>query len=99
MAPQRDFPQSVINDAWLRQAGLCAACGKPLDPDNKTLDHLWNVHHRKAVMFEGGNSLGNCVLLCVESPNCHLNVGHEGDFQVNPVLHDEDLPYLYAGNS
>lgn len=86
------FSQDVKDRAWHRQGGCCAICGRDLRRCN------WDAHHRKAIKYGGSNNLGNCVLLCVNTPqNCHLKWGHDGDWQRNTVLHDKDLPYLFSG--
>lgn len=93
------FSAVVIRKAWDRQDGLCAACGKTLVFENyeKGNRGAWHAHHREP---SGGDSLGNCAILCVNPPeNCHLLVGHVGNFRQSAMLYDYDLPYLYAGRS
>ena len=87
-----EFSQPIIDRAWQRQGGRCAACGRDLSRCN------WDAHHRKGFKYGGTASLGNCILLCRNTPeSCHLNLGHNGDWQGNTVLYDSDLPYLYFG--
>ena len=86
------FSESFIERAWERQGGRCAGCGISLRLCR------WDAHHRKAVQFGGSDTLRNCVLLCEGTYNdCHLQLGHDGDWRENTVLYDEDLPFLYAG--
>jgi hypothetical protein len=95
------FPKEVLEEAWLRQGGRCAYCGKELvwESTQQGERGAWHPHHRKAVVDGGTDSLGNCVLLCINLPeNCHLNIGHAGNYQESPILYDEDLPYLHFGD-
>ena len=93
------FPLDVIRRAWYRQGGLCAGCGKQLVGDNQDWGSrgAWHAHHRKPRSYSGSDYLSNCVLLCINPPNCHLYLGHGGDWGYRNVLYDDDLPFLYAG--
>lgn len=93
------FSWDTIERAWDRQGGVCAGCGKTLVWANRDYGTrgAWHAHHRKPVVYDGSDYLSNCVLLCVNPPNCHLYLGHGGDYANRVVLHDENLPYLYAG--
>jgi len=93
------FSWDVIERAWDRQGGLCAGCGKTLVWDNKDRGTrgAWQAHHRKPISYEGSDYLSNCVLLCINTPCCHLNIGHNGNYSNRVVLYDGDLPDLYAG--
>ncbi|MCH8910298.1 MAG: HNH endonuclease [Chloroflexi bacterium] len=88
------FSSGTLDKADCRQDGRCAACGADLRRVSET-----NAHHRRPkVPWGGSDSLRNCVLLCRSGPNCHLNVGHDGDWNSYAPLNDKrDLPYLYAG--
>jgi hypothetical protein len=94
------FSLETAEKAFYRQNGRCGHCGKKLTWANTTPGErgAWHPHHRKAVVHGGTDFLGNCVLLCrSQSKHCHLNIGHAGDWKKNVILHDKDLPYLYAG--
>ena len=93
------FPFDVVEDAWYRQGGLCAHCGKVLVGENCSRGQRggWHPHHRKPRSYGGTDLLRNCVLLCINPPNCHLYIGHGGDYRQYAVIYDYDLPYLYAG--
>jgi len=96
-----EFSKEVQAEAWLRQDGRCAYCGKELvfESTQQGERGAWEPHHRKAIKYGGTNYLRNCVLLCINLPeNCHLNIGHSGDYKESPILHDADLPYLYYGD-
>ena len=93
------FPRAIVEQAFQRQAGLCAHCGKPLVIGNRDRQAWggWHAHHRRD---NGGDSLRNCVLLCMDLPeHCHLNIGHGGDFGQRASLRDGHLPYLDAAPS
>lgn len=94
------FSDDVVSRAWERQGGLCAYCGKKLarESRDKGSRGAWHAHHRKARVEEGTDYLHNCVLFCINEPeNCHLNIGHDGDYDRNPIINDSELKYLYAG--
>jgi hypothetical protein len=95
-----EFTAQVIKNAWIRQRGRCAACGKELTLDNRDRGEVgaWHAHHRKPLSEGGGNTLRNCVILCANEPNCHFNIGHGGlSTDHYEPLSDFELPYLYTG--
>jgi len=93
------FSSEVIEQAWYRQGELCAGCGKRLAGENRYKGEwgAWHPHHKKPLAWGGSDLLRNCAILCINPPNCHLNLGHDGDFRNYVQLYDSDLPYLYAG--
>ncbi len=90
------FSWDTVQRVWSRQDGLCAHCGKRLVKANYQSGTwgAWHAHHRIPERMGGSHYLGNCVLLCVNQPNCHLYVGHDGNYSNRVVIHREDLPYL-----
>lgn len=90
------FPEDVVDRAWERQNGLCAACGKRLEPNNRGRQNraAWEPHHRVPERMQGTNYLQNCVILCTTLENCHLYVGHDGNYQESIILSFDELPYL-----
>jgi len=91
------FPSSVVQDAWSRQRGKCAKCGKQLVPANRDRGSIgaWHAHHRKPTKDGGTDTLRNCVILCINPPDCHFNVGHGGiSWDYYAPLSDWELPYL-----
>ena len=90
------FLRDTRERAWVRQDGLCAHCGKRLVKANylRGTWGAWHAHHRVPERLGGSNYLSNCVLLCVNPPNCHLEVGHGGNYSNRVVIHNEELPYL-----
>ena len=95
------FSNEVLTEAWSRQGGRCAHCGKELvfKSTQQMERGAWHPHHRKAVADGGTDFLGNCVLFCINPPeDCHINIGHAGNYQESPILYDRDLPYLYSGD-
>jgi len=94
------FGQQTIDDAWNRQGGYCAYCGKNLVKDNRDKGEFgaWHPHHRKPISKRGTDTLANCVIFCINEPeNCHFRVGHKSNWANYAPLSDSDLPYLYAG--
>lgn len=95
------FPERVIEDAWNRQGGRCAYCGKWLARANREGGETgaWHPHHRKPTSKDGTDSLRNCVILCVNKPeHCHWEIGHGGiSWDYHAPLNDSKLKYLYWG--
>ena len=93
------FDYNTKRQAYVRQGGRCAGCGKSLVWDHGHRGDgwrgAWEAHHRKP---GGSDLLRNCVLLCSNAPNCHFSVGHEGNWANRVMLYDEDLPHLYDGD-
>lgn len=80
------FPQSVIDDAWMRAGARCectrqcpnhsgARCNKVLDPKNQTPRMEWHAHHVVSQDAGGVDTLENCEILCVP---CHKNTESYG---------------------
>jgi hypothetical protein len=61
------FSEHTVQLRFLLARGRCESCSKLLLPQERGRDSLcaWEAHHRNP---SGGNSLGNCVILCW---NCH----------------------------
>jgi len=98
MAPPVEFSEAVITEAWERQNGRCAACGKQLSSQNRQSGQrgAWQPHHIRPVAFDGLGTLENCVVLCVSRPeDCHRRVGHQGHFGQGAVPSDEALIEMY----
>lgn len=93
------FSEDVIERAWGRQGGRCAACGKRLAWDNRYWGErgAWHPHHKLLESYGGTAYLNNCAILCINPPNCHLNVGHGGDWSRHVPLSEENLPYFRYG--
>ena len=91
------FSSAVIDAVWLRQKGRCAKCGKKLVRVNQDrgIEGAWHAHHRLPTHVDGVDSIYNCVILCINPPDCNFNVGHGGiseDYYAS--LSDDDLPYV-----
>lgn len=83
------FDDDVIDRAWDRAKNQCECCRKELVWSNRGRigRGSWEAHHRKPKSHGGTNYLGNCVILCTGGrENCHLNVGHGGDY-------NQHIPY------
>ena len=86
---------SVEFAAFGRQDGQCAYCGKKLARENyETGDWgAWGAHHIDGNL--NNNSVGNCACLCVNNPeNCHLNVGHCGDYKGPKIASRSSFAFL-----
>lgn len=95
------FSKDIVVAAWNRQDGKCAYCGKTLIFKNRDLGEFaaWHPHHRKPEHIDGTDTLQNCVILCINPPNCHFNIGHGGiSWEHYQPLSDSEMPYLYCGN-
>lgn len=57
------FTTADVNLHFKTQKGKCWWCGKPLDPDNYTIDH------RIAIVRGGSNAANN---ICISCPNCNF---------------------------
>jgi hypothetical protein len=95
------FSNDIIKQAWKRQGGICASCGKVLVSSNrdKGMQGAWHAHHRKPISSGGTDLKRNCVILCINQPEyCHFKKGHGSrDWGYYARLTDDDLPYLYDG--
>ena len=94
------FSKEVVAAAWNRQDGKCAYCGKTLIFRNRDTGEFgaWQTHHRKPKHLGGTDTLHNCVIFCINPPNCHFNIGHGGiSWEHYEPLSDSQLPYLYCG--
>lgn len=95
------FLSTTIDKAWTRQGGKCAKCCKQLNKYNRDVGEIgaWHAHHRKPVSENGDDSLGNCVILCINEPeNCHFNYGHGGiSWTHYSHLADSDMLCLREG--
>jgi len=85
MADQYEFTAEEIEDAFYDACGECECCGKKLGWANSRNNPgwgAWEAHH---------GSRSSPVILCTGEPeNCHLNCGHDGNFQnegITPRAH------------
>lgn len=93
------FSHESVQEAWERQGGRCAACGKVLQSTNRDLGEFgaWHPHHILPQSQEGTDDPNNCAILCINYPNCHFNVGHGGDWTKHAPLSKTNLPYFRFG--
>jgi hypothetical protein len=96
------FPYTTIKEAWKRQGGKCAKCCKELIEYNRDVGEIgaWHAHHRKPEGDGGDDSLGNCVILCINEPeNCHFNFGHGGiSWAHHSIILDSEMPCLRSSD-
>jgi hypothetical protein len=80
--PHDPFTEDQLLKAWLVSRGRCECCGKTLTNDNRGRESgkgSWEAHKAK------GRDMP--VILCTGEPeSCHLNCGHNGDFQNEGVV-------------
>jgi 5-methylcytosine-specific restriction endonuclease McrA len=84
-----EFPRILRDQAWLRQDGLCAWCGRKLW--SLIREMYIHAHHvvpdqaaqSKSPEYSWLKTLENCVMLCEE---CHREFGHQdGRFRTGAV--------------
>lgn len=80
------FSTWMIEEAFERQDGLCALCGRQL---NRV--RAWDAHHINGDPDD--DRTDNCALLCREANNCHL-AAHRGDWNGPQVLAKVSLPFF-----
>jgi hypothetical protein len=80
-----EFGSDEIERAFEQASGSCECCGKALAWKHSRSSPgrgAWEAHH---------GSRASPVILCTGEPeNCHLNCGHDGDFQnpgITPRVH------------
>ncbi len=89
------FSDTTKHQAFYRQWNRCAYCGANLI---YKMDH---AHHVIPVQSGKLNdqhdvflkSLDNCVILCED---CHLEIGHSGNFTKGPVAMPVTFPYSHG---
>lgn len=76
MGDDYEFTNEEIEQAFDNAEGRCECCGKQLSWLNSRATGgrgQWEAHH---------GSRDSPVILCIGGPeNCHLNCGHDGDYQ------------------
>jgi 5-methylcytosine-specific restriction endonuclease McrA len=92
------FSKDTVSRAFKRQGGRCAYCGKKLSNYPYSGSGSWEAHHRISVSHGGSDSLGNCVILCIRGYNCHLNIGHSGQWKNHVPRHEDDFKYFRDGD-
>ena len=79
------FDSEEVRRAYELADGVCECCGKRLSWGNSRINPgpgQWEAHH--------GNRSAPVILCTGEPENCHLNCGHDGDFQnrgITPRVH------------
>jgi 5-methylcytosine-specific restriction endonuclease McrA len=92
-----DFRRSVLDQARLRQWGLCAHCGESMD------DVVEHGHHvipnqigRPGVAADAFlRTAVNCVILCED---CHSEAHAYGNFIHGPVAQPNWYPFTHGKN-
>jgi len=77
------FRASFIKEAAKTGKDCCAACGVRHNPPFAVLA----LHHKESFHEHPEKELDydNCIILCQEPNNCHLKIGHLGNFKkTNP---------------
>lgn len=79
-----------VRDEFLLENDFCAACG--------THKHL-QVHHMKPFHLEPSLELdkNNLIVLCMDTEECHLSIGHGDSFQFyNPHVVEDVKKFRLA---
>lgn len=81
---------------YTRQKEKCAGCGKKLIWENRDKGDTgaWHAHHMDK--NEDNNKSTNIACLCINPPNCHLEIGHSGDFESGELATTDDLPWFHG---
>lgn len=94
----RNFTDKAKREAYIRQDGLCAYCGKPLSVSKYFNKHYEGIvgfaHHLVTIKIGGKNKTWNCIYLCKEH---HLEVGHDGNYKNWVRLKVSDFPFGKRG--
>jgi 5-methylcytosine-specific restriction endonuclease McrA len=80
-----------VRDKFLKENSNCAACGSER--------HL-QVHHVKPFHLHPELELdpANFITLCMDTNECHLNIGHGDSFSAyNPNVREDAADFLKAG--
>ena len=90
-----DFAGKVKDEAYFRQRGLCALCGRSL---RSLIEHAHHVVPNQAgVAGNPGHrwlrTAVNCVVLCDE---CHEEVHGNGDYRKGGTKFVEDFKYSHG---
>jgi len=87
IADARSSQWSRVRNAYIAEHNECAACGRTSD---------LQIHHiRPFNKFpELELDTGNLITLCVSGCNCHLSIGHGGNFKYYNENVVEDCKYF-----
>jgi hypothetical protein len=95
------FDYNAKNAAYVRQHGRCAKCGKYLNmifEDRRGYEGAWTAHDLMSLDEGGSTKAHNCVILCITTPDCHLNFAHGGDPRQRVFLTQFDFPSFVSRN-
>ncbi len=95
------FSRRVEDEAWERQAGLCAGCGRSLVYYNRGQGGsgaYWPVELRPGV-YGGGRSVENCVLLCTRCQEEKAGFSGDDGQRRSAVLDLGQLPHYSASGN
>lgn len=103
---EHDFNRNVKDQAWMRQNGKCACCGKDLVKQAHKLGEQPNYHH--AVPQQSSDeprkqdpwmsSEKNCVVVCdgSDQDGCHYKVHDGGKFRDGAVYSPDNFKYSHG---
>lgn len=92
------FSNETVSEAFKRQGGRYACCGKKLSNYPYSGSGSWEAHHMISASHGGSDSLENCMILCIKGCNCHLNVGHSGNWKNGVPQREDDFEYFKHGD-
>ena len=55
---RRRRKESLKNQIWMKTGGVCAKCGKAVEPDKRTIDHFIPQYHG------GTDDIRNLIPMC-----------------------------------
>ena len=84
MKKRRDFSSSAVREAYIRQDGVCAYCGR-------SLEYGFHRHHKDGNPMN--NDPDNLELLC---PDCHYTTFKEKEYEEHKKLEREMLETLHT---
>jgi 5-methylcytosine-specific restriction endonuclease McrA len=82
----------AARDKYLKKVGKCEACGSTVD---------LQVHHVKPFHLHPDLELDptNFISLCMDTNECHLNIGHGDSFKAyNPNVREDAAKFLTASS-
>ncbi len=90
------FSEESIKKAFQRQNGRCALCGKRLVLSHRTEGQVgaWAPCCLKQKNTNSPQSVRNYVLLCINRPDCHGKIAHNGNAGQPDHVIAIHLPYL-----
>ena len=84
--PRRKIPRETLNQVYSESVGICALCGKPMTPWNRTIDHI-------IPKSKGGNDRKDNLRYVHK--NCNQLKGNMEDKVLMSVVSDVSAKHIY----